>query len=195
MLGPNGTGQKNTARTKRAAPAEEQICPSNGSRFYHNARTMSNDFTMFSYRLCVREEACRAGRGKSDRPDPTQKLLPSALRAATSLKEGGKERGNSLRLAFWINNPSGLPFGSTTPPACLLDQQPLRPAFWINNPSGLPLASHLPLHRGGKEKGLPRRAREKPNGKEADEPPLSDGSDASYLVVMRMTVTLLPSAV
>ena len=83
MLGPNGTGQNNTARTKRAAPAEEQICPSNGSRFYHNARTMSNDFTMFSYRLCVREEACRAGRGKKE----------EVIR-------------------------SGLPFGSTTPPAC-----------------------------------------------------------------------------
>ena len=39
----------------------------------------------------------------------TRQLLPSALWAATSLKEGGKKRGNSLRLVV----------GSTTPPACL----------------------------------------------------------------------------
>ena len=182
MLGPNGTGQKNTARTKRAAPAEEQICPSNGSRFYHNARTMSNDFTMFSYRLCVREEACRA-----------------------EAREKG--RGNSLRLAFWINNPSGLPFGSTTPPACPWQATVSRGRDRASvrkrraqcavskfasgqSPTGaLPRKHLLTLTQGRQGK------KEELKEKEAGGPPLSDGSDASYLVVMRMTVTLLPSAV
>ena len=172
MLGPNGTGQKNTARTKRAAPAEEQICPSNGSRFYHNARTMSNDFTMFSYRLCGREEACRAGRGKKE----------EVIR-------------------------SGLPFGSTTPPACPWQATVSRGRDRASvrkrraqcavskfasgqSPTGaLPRKHLLTLTQGRQGK------KEELKEKEADGPPLSDGSDASYLVVMRMTVTLLPSAV
>ena len=67
----------------------------------------------------------------------------SALRAATSLKEGGKNRNNSLR------QPCGLPPPSRREAREKGRGNSLRLVFWFNNPSGLPLASHLPLHRGG----------------------------------------------
>ena len=163
MLGPNGTGQK-------IPPARNGRRP----RKSRSALPTVVDFTIMHGQCQMISQCSHIGFAGASFHRAPAKILRSkrfvgkggaGIQALPRPKEGPAKfaslrRGNSFRQPCGLPPPSrrearkeatrsGLPFESTTPPACLLDQQPLRPAFWINNPSGLPLASHLPLHRGG----------------------------------------------